>query len=82
MRTRCERARPQTLHAYMDVLRLPFMREHHQAYAQTAAEKQWSHLDYLTELLSAEAAAREDRRVQRCIALARFPVLKTIDQFD
>jgi len=82
MRNRRERVRPETLHAYMDVLRLPFMREHHQAYAQIAAEKQWSHLDYLTELLSAEAAAREDRRVQRCIALARFPVLKTIDQFD
>ncbi len=82
MRTRREQARPETLPAYMEALRLPFMREHHQAYAQTAAQKQWSHLDYLTELLSAEAAARDDRRVQRCIALARFPVLKTLDQFD
>ena len=63
-------------------LNLPFMLENHQALAQTAADKHWSHLDYLTELLSGEAAAREDRRVQRCIKLARFPVLKTLDQFD
>lgn len=82
MRTRREQTRAETLPAYMEALRLPFMREHHQAYAQTAAEKHWSHLDYLTELLSAEAAARDDRRVQRCIVQARFPVLKTIDQFD
>ena len=46
------------------------------------ADKQWSHLNYLTELIAGEAAARDDRRVQRCIALARFPVLKTLDQFD
>jgi DNA replication protein DnaC len=33
-------------------------------------------------LLNGENAAREDRRVQRCITFARFPVLKTLDQFD
>ena len=70
------------LHSHMGALNLPFMREHHQAYAQSAADKHWSHLQYLTELISAEAAARDDRRVQRCINLARFPVLKTLDQFD
>ena len=58
------------------------MLEHHHAFAQTAADKQWSHLDYLTELVSGEAGARDDRRVQRCIQLARFPVLKTLDTFD
>lgn len=70
------------LRAHFSALNLPFMLENHQAYAQTAADKHWSHLDYLGELLSGEAAAREDRRVQRCIKLARFPVLKTLDQFD
>ena len=34
------------------------------------------------ELISGEANAHNDRRVQRCIALARFPVIKTLDQFD
>ena len=70
------------LRSNMTALRLPFMLEHHQAFAQTAADKQWSHLDYLTELVSGEAGARDDRRVQRCIQLARFPVLKTLDTFD
>jgi DNA replication protein DnaC len=70
------------LRANMTALRLPFMLEHHQALAQAAADKQWSHLDYLTELVSGEAGAQDDRRVQRCIQLARFPVLKTLDTFD
>lgn len=68
--------------SHMRTLRLPFMLEHHQQFAQTAADKQWSHLDYLIELVNGEAAARSDRRVQRCIAQARFPVLKTLDNFD
>ena len=70
------------LRAHMGALKLPFMLENHQAFAQRAADKQFSHLDYLTELISGEAAARDDRRVQRCINQARFPVLKTLDQFD
>lgn len=67
---------------HMNMLKLPFMQENHLALAQSAASKHWSHLDYLGELLSGEVSARQDRRVQRCIALARFPVLKTIDTFD
>ncbi len=70
------------LRAHMGALKLPFMLENHQAFAHSAADKQLSHLDYLTELISGEAAARADRRVQRCINQARFPVLKTLDQFD
>lgn len=70
------------LRSYLSALNLPFTLENHQGFAQTAADKHWSHLGYLTELLSGEAAARDDRRVQRCIKLARFPVLKTLDQFD
>jgi DNA replication protein DnaC len=70
------------LRSYLKALNPPFTLEHHQAFAQTAADKHGSHLDYLTELLSGEAAARDDRRVQRCIKPARFPVLKTLDHFD
>ena len=70
------------LRAHLSKLRLPFMLENYQALAKTAADKHWSHIDYLLALLSGEFAALEDRRVQRCIKLARFPVLKTLDQFD
>lgn len=72
----------EALSSHLTTLKLPFMLEHHQSLAKTAADKHWSHLDYLSELTNGEAAARDDRRVQRCIALARFPVLKTLDQFD
>ena len=84
MRSRRHQPHPDAdaLRASLGGLNLPFMLENHQAFAQTAADKQWSHLNYLTELIAGEAAARDDRRVQRCIALARFPVLKTLDQFD
>ena len=71
-----------SVQAKLTALNLPFMRENYQPLAHTAADKHWSHLDYLLELLSGEFAARQDRRVQRCIKLARFPVLKTLDQFD
>ena len=70
------------LRSHLGALNLPFMLENYQALAQTAVDKHWSHLDYLTELLEGEASARDDRRVQRCIKLARFPVLKTLDEFD
>lgn len=70
------------LAARLAALNLPFMLEHHQTLAQTAAEKHWSHLDYLGELSTGEAACREDRSINRRITLARFPVIKTLDQFD
>jgi DNA replication protein DnaC len=85
MRTRRElQPAPSTdaLCARLLALNLPFMHEHHQPLAATAADKHWSHINYLSELASGEAAAREDRSVQRRIKLARFPVLKTLDQFD
>lgn len=68
--------------SHLSALNLPFMRENHRTFAQTAADKHWSHLNYLTELISGETAARDDRRVQRLTKMARFPVLKTLDQFD
>ncbi|MBI2318341.1 MAG: ATP-binding protein [Betaproteobacteria bacterium] len=84
MRTRREDppSAAEPLRTHLAALNLPFMHEHHQALAVTAADKHWSHIDYLAELAAGEAAAREDRSVQRRIKLARFPVLKTLDQFD
>ena len=81
---RARHAHPDALsmQAKLTTLNLPFMRENYQPLALTAADKHWSHVDYFTELLNGEAAAREDRRVQRCINQAHFPVLKTLDQFD
>jgi DNA replication protein DnaC len=84
MRTRRDQIHPDSdaLRSYLGALKLPFMLENHQVLAKTAAEKHWSHLDYLSEMLGGEVAGFEDRRVQRYIAQARFPVIKTLDQFD
>jgi len=63
-------------------LQLPFLREHYHELAQTAAEQHWGHLDYLQRLVEGEVNRREDSGLARRIRLARFPVLKTLDQFD
>ena len=70
------------LHQQLLYLKLPFMQEHAEALASQAAEKQWSHMDFLTRLIEGEAACRQDRARERRIQQARFPVLKTFEQFD
>jgi DNA replication protein DnaC len=47
-----------------------------------AAEKQWSHVDYLARLVEGEAQMRRDRSIARRIKMARFPVLKSLEEFD
>lgn len=73
---------PRRLRSYLDYLRLPYVREHHATLAQEAAEHSWPHVQYLETLIEGEARLREDRRTQRRVMLARFPVLKTLDQFN
>lgn len=66
---------------YLRDLKLAFMAEHYRDLAQQAAHQQWAHLDYLGHLVEGEARWRQDRATQRRIRLARFPVIKTLDQF-
>jgi DNA replication protein DnaC len=75
-------ATPDDLHRQLDYLNLTFMQEHVEELARQAAEKQWSHVDFLSRLVEGEAALRQDRARVRRIRDARFPVLKTLDQFD
>lgn len=74
---------PQTpLEQNLKYLKLVFMKENYLTLAKQAAKKQSSHLDYLEKLVDGEAALRQDRSIQRRIRLARFPVIKTMDQFS
>lgn len=66
----------------LSYLKLPFIRENYESAAKTAARKQWDHIQYLSELVAQESTLRRDRSIQRRIKLARFPVIKTMDQFD
>jgi hypothetical protein len=66
----------------LEFLKLPFMREHYENLAKQAAANHWTHLDYLARLIEGEAAWHEDRSIGRRVKLARFPVLKTLEQFQ
>jgi DNA replication protein DnaC len=72
---------PSALDQHLSYLKLPFMAQHYNELAQQAATKQWSHLDYLTTLTQGEADLRRDRATHNRIRQARFPVIKTLDQF-
>jgi DNA replication protein DnaC len=80
--SQAKNAKPDELHQQLGYLNLPFMQEHCEELATQAAAAQWSHVDYLRRLVEGETAARQDRARQRRIQQARFPVLKTLEQFD
>jgi len=70
------------LKAHLQLLNLSFMLDHHEALADRAARDHWAHIQYLEQLALGEVNAPLDRSIQRKIRLARFPVLKTLDQFQ
>ena len=70
------------LMAHLLYLKLAYFQEQHQALAQEAVEKNWTQLDFLSRLAEGEALRRKDRATQRRLQAARFPVLKTLEQFN
>lgn len=70
------------LESYLHQLRIPTFAQNYQAFAQDAARSNLSYERYLFALCEAEMAQREANRVERCIATAKFPVLKDLDSFD
>jgi DNA replication protein DnaC len=76
-------ARPDDdLRRQLQQLKLTFMLEYFEELARQAGAEQWSHVEFLAHLVEGEAALRQDRARQRRIRQARFPVLKTLEQFD
>ncbi|MDQ3623936.1 MAG: IS21-like element helper ATPase IstB [Verrucomicrobiota bacterium] len=69
------------LDRHLDYLRLPFIKEHCQPLATKAAGESHTHLHYLSQLVEGEASLRSDRAMRRRIQAARFPVLKTLEDF-
>lgn len=63
-------------------LQLPYMREHFEPLAQQAAAQSQSHVEYLARLVEGEAHRRETRSIERRVKNARFPMLKSLDQFQ
>jgi DNA replication protein DnaC len=76
------KSKPQQLADQLDYLKLRFMENNHEALAATAAEKGWGHQEYFEQLVRGEADLRWDNAILRRIRMARFPVVKTLDQFQ
>ena len=72
---------PAELNQQLQYLNLIFIRENYESLAKHAAQKQWTHIQFLTELIKAETQARGDRSVKRRITQAHFPQIKTLEQF-
>ena len=70
-----------TLEHHLAYLKLGFIAEQYAALAKHAAPKAWSHVDYLATLMEGEANLRRDRATKSRMRLARFPVIKTLEQF-
>ena len=70
------------LNQQLSYLKLPYIRDHHETVAQSAARNQWTHIHFLSELIMQESNLRKDRTIKRRIHMARFPVIKTLDQFN
>jgi DNA replication protein DnaC len=66
---------------HLTYLKLAFVAQHYAPLATQAAQHTWSHVAYLARLLEGEVHLRQDRATQSRIRLARFPVIKTLEQF-
>lgn len=63
-------------------LKMPGAAREFEALARQAREEKWTHEDYLHEVFTVEIASRRDSAVRQRLRDARFPELKTLDQFD
>ena len=63
-------------------LRLPWIRANHEPIASEAAAKEWTCTKFLHQLVEGEANLRSTRATDRRIKNARFPVIKSMEQFD
>jgi len=73
---------PSQLHSDLTLLRLPFMAQNHSDIANLASQSGDGHLDYLARLVEGEINLRRDRTTLHRIKNARFPVIKTLDEFS
>jgi len=63
-------------------LRLPVVLDRYPKVAQDAAQRNLSYEGFLLALLEEELAQRDENMQKRRLAAAKFPTLKTLDQYD
>jgi DNA replication protein DnaC len=73
---------PSLLAHHLEQLKLSFLLAHHVELAQQSAQHHWDHVEYLRRLIEGEYTQRRQRILERRLKAARFPVLKTLPQFQ
>ena len=63
-------------------IKLHYFLEHYDTLAKEAIRKKTGQLEYLQELVRGEWDQKHERSIQRRIKTARFPVIKTFEQFN
>jgi DNA replication protein DnaC len=63
-------------------LKMPGAAREFESLGRQAREEKWSFEDYLHEVLSVEIQSRSDSAIKQRLRDARFPEIKTLDQFD
>jgi DNA replication protein DnaC len=69
------------IEAHATELKLPTVKRRFRSLAQEATREQQTPIAYLAALLEAEHAERQERREHRRLTEARFPVVKTLEEF-
>ena len=75
-------ARTLLLEEYLHRLKLPIFLARYPKVAQEAATKGLAYEEFLLLLAEQELAQRDENRQRRRIAAAKFPTIKTLDQYD
>ncbi|MGH3180741.1 MAG: IS21-like element helper ATPase IstB, partial [Streptosporangiaceae bacterium] len=70
------------LHHHLKALRLPTVGSECEKVAQRCASDNVDHLTYLLQLLELELLDREKRAADRRLKAAKFPTIKTLENFD
>jgi len=63
-------------------LKMPALARTYEDLARQARGEKWSFAEYLYEVLEVELASRADSAIRQRTKAARFPELKTLDEFD
>ena len=66
----------------LDVLRLGTMKRYYDSFSLEAMKTNKTMIDYLKALAQEEYNDRMDNRIKRLISQAKFPVVKTLAEFD
>ena len=70
------------LEDHLSYLQLNTIRQSYPIHAAKAQSQNRSYLDFLQGLIEEEVFAKKERAAKKRVQMAKFPVIKTIDQFD